>query len=96
MPTIGDILRIFRATKNISQKELAENLNISTNFLSQLENNKKNISLTKINDIANYLGVSKDLLILTASTPPPELNKKKQSEFIEMQQNLMNYILNLK
>lgn len=96
MPSIGDILRIYRAKNNISQKDLAMSLNISTNFLSQLENNKKTISLSKINDIANYLGVSKDLLILTASTAPPELSQNKQNEFLEMQQNLMNYILKLK
>lgn len=93
MPSIGDILRIFRAKNNISQGELAKSLNISTNFLSQLENNKKNVSLSKINDIAEYLGVSKDLLILASSSAPPELDKKKQNAFIEMQQNLMNYII---
>lgn len=93
MSSIGDILRLYRAKFNISQIELAKRLDISVNFLSQVENNKKNVSFSKIDEISKNLGFSKELMILVSSNPPIELGEKQKRYFTLMQEHLINYIL---
>lgn len=60
----GDILKDLRLEKNITQKELADKLNISSAMISNYEN-KINIprDFKILIDIANYFQISVDKLI---------------------------------
>lgn len=52
------IIKEVREEKGISQKDLAEKLNISQSYLSEIENNKKkNVSFELILHICNILNV---------------------------------------
>jgi transcriptional regulator with XRE-family HTH domain len=42
--TIGEKIKEFRLAAGLTQKEFAKNLDISRYFLSQLENNEKELS----------------------------------------------------
>ena len=84
MATPGERIRYIREKKKMTQDRLAEAAGISKGFLSDVENNKRNISAQNLLQIANALGASVDYLLQgEAKTPverapiviPPELSR---------------------
>lgn len=86
MPSLGTILKLFRTKQKLQQSEMAQQLNVTANFLSQVENDKKTVSFSKLEEIAGQLGVSKELLLIAASEPPSEMNTSQRKHFDKMQQ----------
>lgn len=84
MPTVGDRIREIREEMRMNQDQLAERAGLSKGFLSDLENNKRNIGSQNLLKIANVLGASVDYLLRgevseTANAEPivipPELSQ---------------------
>ena len=65
---IGKRIQKTRKEKGISQAALAEQINISTPYLSDIENGKVSYSVTILMDITEALQVSADWL-LRSNTP---------------------------
>lgn len=63
MATTGDRIRAIREARGMTQDQLAEEAKISKGFLSEVENNKRNISSENLLRIANVLGASVDYLL---------------------------------
>lgn len=63
MATTGDRIREIRETRKFTQDYLSEKAGISKGFLSDVENNNKNISSQALLRIANVLGASVDYLL---------------------------------
>ena len=63
MATTGDRIKEIRTKRELTQDQLSEKAHISKGFLSDIENNKRNISSMKLLEIANTLGVSVDYLL---------------------------------
>jgi len=63
MATTGDRIRQIREAKGMTQDQLADAGGISKGFLSDVENNNKNISSQSLLKIANALGASVDYLL---------------------------------
>jgi transcriptional regulator with XRE-family HTH domain len=63
MATTGDRIRQIREKKKMTQDQLAEASSVSKGFLSDVENNKRNISSQYLLQIANALGASVDYLL---------------------------------
>jgi transcriptional regulator with XRE-family HTH domain len=61
--TTGDRIRELREKKKMTQDQLATAANVSKGFLSDIENNKRNISSQGLLRIANSLGASVDYLL---------------------------------
>lgn len=61
--SLGKKIKENREKANLSQEQLAEQLNISRNFLSALERNIKTPSLETFIKICNALNVSSDVLL---------------------------------
>lgn len=57
--TIGKNIKIYREEASLTQQELAEKTQISISYLSKIEANgcEKSISLSVLNQIANVLNV---------------------------------------
>ena len=91
MPSLGTILKLFRTKQKLQQSEMAQQLNVTANFLSQVENDKKTVSFSKLEEIAGQLGVSKELI--AASEPPSEMNTSQRKHFDKMQQAMLAYLL---
>src|ERR1700722_2640470 len=84
MPTVGDRIREIREEMRMNQEQLAERAGLSKGFLSDVENNKRNISSENLLKIANVLGASVDYLLRGEVTEtanpepviiPPELSQ---------------------
>src|SRR5438309_9688635 len=63
MPSVGDRIRQVREHRRMTQDRLAEITSISKGFLSDLENDKRNVSSEYLLRIANSLGTSVDYLL---------------------------------
>ena len=55
---VGDKIRDLRTLKKLSQENMAEMLDMSLGAYGDIERNKKDISLTRLEQIAKSLGVS--------------------------------------
>jgi transcriptional regulator with XRE-family HTH domain len=84
MPTVGDRIREIREESGITQERLAERAGLSKGFLSDVENNKRNVSAENLLKIANVFGASVDYLLRgdisepSSAEPviiPPELSR---------------------
>lgn len=82
MASVGDRIREIREARRMTQDQLAEQSGISKGFLSDVENDKRNVSSDNLLRIANVLGASLDYLLRGTSseavgrgpiTIPPEL-----------------------
>ena len=60
--TIGNIIRELRCSRNLTQEQLAENLNITAQAISKWENNIGMPDISQVVPIAHFFGVSTDLL----------------------------------
>jgi len=63
VPTAGDRIRELREKQKMTQDQLATQADISKGFLSDVENNNRNISSQSLLRIANALGTSVDYLL---------------------------------
>lgn len=63
----GNNIRVYRAMKNISQKELAEAVGLTQQTISRAENSSA-MSLTTAKKIADYFGVGIDDIFLIKNT----------------------------
>ena len=63
MPQPGDWIKAVRGQRNWTQEQLAEAAGISKGFLSDIENDKRNISSESALKIADALGISLDYLL---------------------------------
>ena len=85
MPQSGDRIKAARENLNWTQGQLAEAAGISKGFLSDIENDKRNISSESALKIADALGISLDYLLRGETGErerqrqpvriPPELSK---------------------
>lgn len=92
MASVGSILKALRVAKNISQGEMAQKLEVSQNFLSLVENDKKTVSLTTLTSFAEKLNISKEFILIAASDIPPELTERQKKFFEKMQQSMLKYL----
>jgi len=76
MPSVGDRIREVREHRRITQDRLAEMSGISKGFLSDVENNKRNISSEYLLRIANSLGTSVDYLLKGESSTAETLQRE--------------------
>lgn len=60
---LGKRIREERLRLNLTQERLAEDINISTAYLGQVERGERHITLDKLIPLAGRLGVSVDFLL---------------------------------
>lgn len=63
MNSIGKRISYTRKQRGLTQEKLAELANISIQFLSDIENNKKSMTITTLKNLADCLNVTTDYII---------------------------------
>lgn len=71
---LGKRIREERLRLNLTQEKLAEDINISTAYLGQIERGERSITLDKLIPLANRLGVTIDFLLTEYITPNDDNN----------------------
>ena len=59
----GKIVKIQRIKRDLTQEKLAEIMDVSQNYIASIECGKANMSLAKIQELANYLNVKIEKLL---------------------------------
>lgn len=59
----GKNVKIARIKKDLTQEQLAEIMNVSQNYIANIERGKANMSLAKIYELANFLNVKITTLV---------------------------------
>ena len=80
---IGQFIKTMRKSKKITQKELAEKLNITAQAVSRWENGDALPDTMILLDLATYLGVSVDL-ILKAGNPNVDFERKVKFNVLDV------------
>ena len=80
MKTIGERLRFQRQKVGFSQEKMAEELNISSHYYYELENDRKKMSLKFLKKVCEYFGVSLDWLIFGYEGENSDESKNMQIE----------------
>ena len=71
-------LRDMREDSNLSQREIAEYLNINQNTYSRYETSERNMPLEIIGRLADYYKTSVDYLMGRTDNPAPYERKRKK------------------
>lgn len=66
---LGKRIREERLKLNLTQERLAEDINISTAYLGQIERGERSLTLDKLIPLANRLGVTVDFLLAEYIAP---------------------------
>ena len=81
---IGKRIRRFRLSKNITQEELAFQINTSASYISHIECGNKKASLQKLYEISEVLGVTLDDLIYNAKEQSSGEYSKEFGELLSL------------
>ena len=90
---IGNVLKLVRTRKNLTQQEMADTLGISQNYLSLIESNKKKPSIDLITEFAKVLKISTEALLFASSEIPKELDDEDSLRYQKLQNNILTLLL---
>ncbi len=65
----GDAIKKARVNKNLTQKDLADKLNVTITHISYIENNRRNPSSEFLSRLCKILNVPKEVLLWDAIVP---------------------------
>lgn len=71
MNTIGERIKHYRKERGFTQKELAEETNLSRSHIASIEGNQYTPSIATLTEIANALSISSTLLLSPNDSYPP-------------------------
>lgn len=59
----GKNVKIERIKKDLTQEKLAEIMDVSQNYIANIEGGKENMSLGKVLELSNFIGVNISTLL---------------------------------
>lgn len=77
---IGKALKLCRSARDLSLEVVAERAGISTSYLSRLENDKREPSLTLIGKVAEALNIPVPVVVFLAAEPGELKGMDRQTE----------------
>lgn len=90
---LGETIRRIRAEKNMSLRELADKTDLTPSFLSQVERDLAEPSITSLRKIADALGVPIFYFLLDNEKPSPVVRKNERKTLKMPQSHLMYELL---
>ncbi len=80
---IGQRIKRARLAKNLTQEDLAEQIDISVAFLSRVERGNSHINLKRLNQLCGLLDVSEGYILNGASSSSTNYLDKEFSELLK-------------
>lgn len=80
---IGSRIKQARLAKNLTQKDLSEELDVSVAFLSRVERGSSHINLKRLNQICKILEISEGYVLNGASINSNEYLNKEFSDLLK-------------
>lgn len=92
MINIGATIKKYREKSNLKQTELAKKIKVTSTYVSAVENNRKEPSISLLNAICRVIQLPKEVLFLEAVT----INdfKKKDREIIDTAKEIIKAYYN--
>ncbi|MBC8233970.1 helix-turn-helix transcriptional regulator [bacterium] len=91
MVKLGKTIKSLRIETGLKQKELAEKIGISPNYLSLIENDKREPSISLIEKIAEVLNIPASYIMWHALERPKNL-PQEQINFYDTMKDLLSEI----
>src|SRR5450432_2772396 len=82
--TLGNAIKLIRTARKIRQRELALRLNVSPNYLSMLEADRRLPSISFLKRLASKLRVPAGLFLLWAEADKSTLRKRETTQVREL------------
>lgn len=89
---VGQRIRHLRLLNDYTQAELAEAVDISINFLSEIENGKKGLSQERLARICHQLQTSCDYILFGESTKPLDILQTTNNMNLDELTTLKEYL----
>ena len=86
---IGERLKKARLEKNLTQEQLAEQIDVSIAFLSRVERGSSHINLKRLTQICNILGISEGLILNGASEDSSDYLNADFKEILENEEKIL-------
>jgi transcriptional regulator with XRE-family HTH domain len=93
MIKLGRLIKTLRSVASLSQKTLAEELQISESYLCLLEVGKRAPSSDLIDRVAVFFSVSREALMFLSTSPPVELDLEMTEKYRKLQGNIASLLL---
>ena len=90
---IGHVLKLVRTGKAMTQKDMADLLGVSQNYLSLIEIGSKAPSSEKLAEFAKSMSVSEEALVFVSTDVPEELSPSEKEDFLKLQYNILSLLL---
>ncbi|KKM11041.1 MerR family transcriptional regulator [Clostridiales bacterium PH28_bin88] len=90
---LGDTIRRIRAEKNLSLRDLAEKTELTPSFLSQVERDLAEPSITSLRKIADALGVPIFYFLMDNEKPSPVVRKNERKALKMPESHLLYELL---
>ncbi len=81
---IGKTIKFLRIAKGLKQSDLAERVKVSTNYISLVENDKREPSLSFLKVLASTLDISVGLLFLELDMSKKEVSPQERDLLMKM------------
>ncbi len=82
---VGQEIRKIRAQLGMTQKQFANRVNLTSSYLSLLERGKRKLSLERLNELAEALGVPPYLLVILATDASDTYDKDAKALLKQIQ-----------
>lgn len=93
---LGKRIREERKKSNLTQEQLAELINVSATYVGLIERGERSLTLDKLINIANVLGISVDYLLSDSITADDSAREKLLLQlFSSANSNQKNLILEM-
>lgn len=89
---VGQAIKLCRTQRGISQTDLAQQAECSVSYLSMLENNKRDPTLSTLENIADALGIPVSIIFFLAAEASDlkGIDKNLQGELARTALDLLN------
>lgn len=84
----SDTIKKIRDQKDLSQEEMATSLNVTANYISLIENDRKNPGMPFLKKVSTTYKIP--LLLLTRDLAVPKATTKREKEILDRVMDLMD------